>query len=141
MDAAELVLIEARYDREMVRGSLTLAFEPELERRFRADLSEAVVQQRLILTAIVAMTLLLQPLMDRWLLFPPAGFVPLERRVQFFLMLPATLLAFAVTAIPRTRFLSDAAALFLAVVVASCLLYQRRVAAEMGYYVPSLLVA
>ena len=130
-----------QYQDELGRRLFKLAFAPALEDKFRTDYANSVIRRRLILFATVAAALLAQPLMDRWLLFPPAAFVPLERLAQFGLMLPVVLLAIAVTAIPRFRKFSDIAAVCVALAVTAGLLYQRRTGADLGYYVPSALAA
>src|SRR6267142_6258930 len=122
-------------------GFQRLRFAPELEREFRAYQMNTVLVQRLLLLLIGALMIACMPFFDALLLHPPEEFIPESRRIQFGIILPALLLAFAFTADPRLRRWSDPAGLLALLTVIGGWVYQRYVGVQYGYEVPALLIA
>lgn len=122
-------------------GFQRLRFAPELEREFRAYQTNTVLVQRLLLLLIGGIMVACMPFFDAFLLHPPEAFVPEARLVQFGVILPSILLAFAFTADARLRRWSNPVGLAALCAVIVGWLYQRHLGAQYGYEVPALLIA
>jgi len=121
-------------------GFRSLRFAPGLEGEFRAEQSEGVVAQRLLLLIVGAVLVACMPFFDGLLLSPPDEYLAVARRVEFGMVLPALLLAFAFTAEPRLRRWSDAVGLVALFVVVAGWSYLRHLGAQHGHEVPTILI-
>lgn len=123
-------------DAAVLRRALRrLRFEPLLEAAFRDEYERGGLIPRAILCALAAVLVALTPLYDLLLLHPPESFVPLARRLQFGVQVPALLIALVAT-LTRLRRFSPAATVFAALCTGGGLFAQRIIGAEHGFAVP-----
>jgi hypothetical protein len=133
---AKLEALEA----QVASGWRWLRFVPELEPDFRSQYRVWAFPFRLALIGIAAILIAITPLLDLWLLRPPAGFMVPAHQVQLGVMLPVLLIAGLCTLRPALRRASDAASLLAVTVVVGGLLFQRQLGAQYGVWVPTELV-
>lgn len=114
-----------------------LAFAGTLERGFREHYEAQQIPSRLVLISLGLLLIGTTPLVDTLFMHPPPDFADLTHAMQFAVMIPATLLALAVTAVPRLRRLSPAVGVLAILVIAGGVIVQRHLGARYGYYVPS----
>lgn len=117
-----------------------LKFTGALESEFRTEHREEVLMQRLLLLLIGAVLVACMPFVDAWLLNPPEDYILPARIIEFGVILPALLLAFAFNADRRLRKWSDIMGLLALFVVVTGWSYLRHLGAQFGYEVPTLLI-
>jgi diguanylate cyclase (GGDEF)-like protein len=137
LPASRLALLH----RQQADGFVSLRFRQELEHEFRRDHLHGIVTRRLALAVAALLLIGAVPLLDTLFLAPPEGFGRLARWAQFGFMIPALLIAVAVTLTPALRRGSEVATLLAVFIVSAGVIYQRHVGASYGYAVPSELVA
>lgn len=115
-------------------------FSGELEGAFRKEHREEVLTQRLLLLLIGALMVAAMPFIDAWLLEPPAAYSEHALWIEFGVILPALLLAFAFNADPRLRHWSDEVGLVALLVIVGGWSWLRYVGAQFGHEVPTLLI-
>lgn len=137
MGAAPAELTVKLLERQLREGYKMLRFGKVLEPIYREHHVVDVMNRRLVLIVSAMLMILVLPVLDRFLLHPPAEMLPHMRRIQWLVMLPSLLLAAVVTAIPRFRILSDWAGMLAAMAVALGVIYHRHLAEQYGWSVPT----
>lgn len=112
-----------------------LRFEPALETEFRKDYERRSLGSRLSLVLISILAVAATPLYDWWFLFPPPGFVPSSRLLQFGIEIPSLLIGLA-CCLPRLRRFLPGAIIFGALATSGGLFAQRVIGADFNYVVP-----
>lgn len=137
MGSAPTELTVKLLERQLRDGFTRLRFGKVLEPIYREHHVVDVMNRRMVLIISAMLMILVLPILDRFLLHPPAEMLPHMRRVQWTVMLPALLLAAVVTALPRWRHFSDWAGMMAAMAVALGVIYHRHLAEQFGWSVPT----
>jgi diguanylate cyclase (GGDEF)-like protein len=128
-------------DRQRADGFWRLRFHPDLEAEFRVDHADSIVPRRLALLTTAFLLIAIAPLLEAWVLHPPAGFVPYSRIAEFGAMMPSIAVAALFTLWRPLRPWANLVTVLAIWIVCAGVIYQRHVGAAYGYTVPSELIA
>lgn len=127
----------AELERQLRSGWARLRFTDSLEPDFREHYERQQIRYRLILILIGIVLIVTTPLVDAWLMHPPAEFARITHALQLSVMTPVTLLALIITAVPRLRRFSPQFGVLTILTIAGGVIYQRRLGAQYEYFVPT----
>ncbi len=123
------------YQLHIDNGSyLRLAFSPELEAAYRIDLHRLALRARLVFGTLLAVLVLTIPLLDHFIFHPPEAFVAPVRLMQFGLLMPLIAATILASLNERLQAYSTPIAASALAAVALCVIYQRVLGYELGYY-------
>ncbi|HUS24134.1 MAG TPA: bifunctional diguanylate cyclase/phosphodiesterase [Candidatus Binatia bacterium] len=135
-----MVDIAEMLDQHARRGFRGLRFPPELEQRFLAEHARAAIVQRMVLLLAGAVLVAASPFFDSLLLSPPEEYLDVARRVEFGVILPALLLAFACSADKRLHRFADTSALIALLAGVGGWEYLRAVGLDYDFDAPMIVV-